>query len=672
MICRYVDNYGVVRFVFRKRIFRRTALALPLLLSTLSGPAVGQLCQPHINNRDCSDAGARDCPFSKPRFALLLANDQYLGEGHAKLPNLENAVKDAESIAASLRNDFSVHCVKNATLTEAMREFELVAQYQKKLGAHVAKDRINSRDIQFLAYFAGHGVRDKVTGLNKIMFRPQSGSSFSPELLVSITQDVDAMVSRKLVSDHLAPVVLVDACRNTPSTLASRTTFEGSLVPTFAGSGHARRLPEIARVRGPKPIINVAQPGNPDGRHYVAYSTAPGRKAMDVGEDRFSPLLAKEIMLRGASIDVILRRVRGRVVKRWGPEFGPELQSTLAAGYMLQGYWRQPVEMCDELARYFWAAVSEACPDFLPGPCAQSFVPSRFPMACSTWKVWKDRCTTNSLHGEFAQYFKGGARDKCDEPEIAMSALSVPAVKFAAGEAYISLAAKRIAMLGPPDSRFMAPPRSSAGRPIDLGTLPSRLLKSQEIIAGYKTAGYHQPTLSQDQIETVSPVPLFPLPTERTGQALGITLEKGTKLVRDCETLKCQPEWVGVQYRDPKTSQLFRGFVPRSTVFFALPDEIALTYEQDDVVPNEASLQNISASIAKYSLGERGAIRPQVSARYLTDADAASDGRHTLALARAATLSEIFRSAGFKAATIDVYEAQDSNVPAAIAELPAR
>ena len=77
---------------------------------------------------------------------------------------------------------------------------------------------------------------------------------------------------------------------------------------------------------------------------------------------------------------------------------------------------------------------------------------------------------------------------------------------------------------------------------------------------------YSEPRLAQDRVETLAAVRLYPLPTART-DIFGVTIPKGTQLLRDCETMEGEAGWVGVQYKQSGQKDTFRGYVPRSTVF---------------------------------------------------------------------------------------------------------
>jgi hypothetical protein len=621
-------------WIYRRPRHLRRVLAWSMVsLCVFVSAASAQQCAPPLSGRSCGDAPS-NCPYVGSRIALVMGNNKYMGLDHQKLPDLQNAVRDAQEVANTLHAmGFRVHCVTDALRAEAEKEFELVRSYNEILDKDVADGRLRARDIQLVVYFAGHGLRNVTKNQNMMIFRHEQGS-INDSTLVAISHPVGTMVKRYLVSAHVQPVVLIDACR-------------ASAIVAQPGEG---------------------SPGPGLKSYAVYYSVSSGGVAPDAGAERFTPFMTKQLQLRGLPLHLMFSNVAARLKEKLKPL--PEGEVPIATPALTHVPWRRPSEACDLEALDVWHRIAYLCSDGINEACLRSFDPKQEPSVCNSWRDWNSRCPNNPLTKEFARYFERDERKPCDDPQVvAELGARPPVVQFAGGEVFASLAAKRFAVPGLPTARFVARGAAPKVAPVNLETLAPRMLRSQKILTLFRTAEFSEPLLAQDRLEVVNPVALHPLPTLRTQLTLGITLEKGTQVLRDCETLQCQPDWVGVQYKDPKKNQTYRGFLPTSAVFVTLPNEVPLDYVENELVPDAASLERLDKSIANFPAIERGLIRPQVSARYLAGSDA--EGR-VLARVRASTLSAILRSAGFKPATTDVYEAADTTIPAAVAELPIR
>ena len=199
------------------------------------------------------------------RWALVLGVGHY---ADSSVPDLDNTVNDARTMAASLNNmGFEVYYLENATREAFDQTVARIGQDQA--GANLG-----------LFFFSGHGVQ--VDGINYALpsdIAP-SGSDFLAQQGISVNQLIQVL--KGFGTQNL--VVILDSCRNSP--------FGDQ---TATGTG-------LALVDAPENTI-------------IAYSTAPGAVALD-GSGANSPYTAAlASILEGPQEDVrdVLRLVRARV-----------------------------------------------------------------------------------------------------------------------------------------------------------------------------------------------------------------------------------------------------------------------------------------------------------------------------------------------------------------------
>lgn len=229
------------------------------------------------------------------RWAFVLGVAEYTDKS---IPDLENTVNDARTIAASLNDlGFKIYYLENAAAADI--EFTV---------ARIEEEQVGS-DLGFF-YFAGHGLQ--LDGVNYALpadLRP-TGEDFLVQQAVSI-QNLVARLG-KIGTDSL--VVVLDSCRNSP-------------FPDRKASGVG-----LALVDAPENTI-------------IAYSTEPGAVALD-GAGANSPYTAAlASALLGSEEDIrdVLRLVRARVRVATGGEQTPWYADNSRGAIPMQP--REPVKI---------------------------------------------------------------------------------------------------------------------------------------------------------------------------------------------------------------------------------------------------------------------------------------------------------------------------------------
>ena len=135
--------------------------------------------------------------YPDTRVALVIGNDRY-----EALPDLNNAVRDAEAIAAMLRDHLMWDIVITDTNVDRNRMFELIDEFEAK---------IRLADVAFV-YYSGHGMQ--VDGIN---FMIPVDADLESERDVGRdaipTHDLLEAMKQARSRTHL---VLFDACRDNP------------------------------------------------------------------------------------------------------------------------------------------------------------------------------------------------------------------------------------------------------------------------------------------------------------------------------------------------------------------------------------------------------------------------------------------------------------------------
>ncbi len=202
--------------------------------------------------------------FAEARLALVIGNSAYK---HAT--RLDNAVNDSRLMSATLkRQGFDVSEYAEADLK----------QMKRALQAFAAKVATTGPDTTVLFYYAGHGVQ--VRGANYLV-------PIDAEIENENGVEVEALAADNLMqmvanAGTRLNIVILDACRDNP--------FRG-----FRSSARG-----LAQIEAPTGTL-------------VAFSTAPGRKALDGakgGNSPYTAALATTFAAPGLRIEDVFKRVR--------------------------------------------------------------------------------------------------------------------------------------------------------------------------------------------------------------------------------------------------------------------------------------------------------------------------------------------------------------------------
>lgn len=228
---------------------------------------------------------------SDERVALVVGNSSY-----AQAP-LQNPVRDARLIATTLRElGFQVRHLENAKLmdmVEAMRDFLL---------------QTKSSQVR-VVYFAGHGTQFK--GKNYLL--PIDAELKDEAELVWKTANASEFIERLGQAKSGVNVVILDACRNAPVIIGTRTRKLGSTRSLAAGF-----------VSTPAPSGTM-----------IAFSTAPDSVAFD-GKSANGPYarnLVAHMRTPGLPVEQLFKRVRVAVSEETGHQQVPWESSSLVGDF---------------------------------------------------------------------------------------------------------------------------------------------------------------------------------------------------------------------------------------------------------------------------------------------------------------------------------------------------
>lgn len=202
------------------------------------------------------------------RTALIIGNAEYKAVGR-----LKNPINDAEDVAKNLRElGFDVTLLKDAPLRQIEQAIENFNRQLRQGGVG-------------LFYFSGHGVQ--VDGENYLV---------PVEAKLERGQDVryEAYPVGKLLgaiedAGNKANIIILDACRNNPFTRSWRSSTRGLAPPAQTAQGV-----------------------------FIAYSTAPGKVALD-GHGRNSPYtsaILRYIQTPGLDVEQMFKSVRRDVLQK--------------------------------------------------------------------------------------------------------------------------------------------------------------------------------------------------------------------------------------------------------------------------------------------------------------------------------------------------------------------
>jgi uncharacterized caspase-like protein len=236
-------------------------------------------------------ARAAEPPAGPERVALVVGNASY-----ARAP-LQNPVRDARLIAATLRElGFQVRYLENAALkdmVEAMRDFLLQTR--------ASQVRV--------VYFAGHGTQLK--GKNYLL--PVDAELQDEAEIAWKTANATDFIDRLGQFKSGVNIVILDACRNAPVIIGTRTRGLGatrSLAPGF--------------VAAPAPSGTV-----------IAFSTAPESVAFDgkAANGPYARHLVANMRVPGLSVEQLFKRVRIAVAEETGHQQVPWESTSLVGDF---------------------------------------------------------------------------------------------------------------------------------------------------------------------------------------------------------------------------------------------------------------------------------------------------------------------------------------------------
>jgi uncharacterized caspase-like protein len=248
---------------------------------------------------------------AEPRIALIIGNGAY----EAVSP-LTNPTRDAALMARTLEGlGFEVTLATDADL----------ATTQAAISAFGRALRDAGEEATGLFYYAGHGVQS--FGRNYIL--PVDAALTDAADLSLVAVEAEAVLRQMASARNRTNIFILDACRNNP-------------FPESVGFGET----------------GLAEMDAPAGT-YIAYSTSPGRVALDgTGENSpFTTALAREIAVPGQTIEAAFKNVRVAVRDETGGMQTPWDTSLLTSEVVLAA----PVEEdpLTRAARELWEDVRD-------------------------------------------------------------------------------------------------------------------------------------------------------------------------------------------------------------------------------------------------------------------------------------------------------------------------
>jgi uncharacterized protein DUF6384/caspase domain-containing protein len=219
--------------------------------------------------------------YAAERLALLIGNESY----DAKVGPLKNPHNDIALVGAALRTlKFSVTEIKDADY----------GTIDKAINRHIQNVRRAGSESISLIYYAGHGAANPDTKINYLI--PIDVTNADDDELwansINLNRVVEGLREQAPNATHY---IVFDACRNELNLTAKgkRSLAERGLVPMSYTPGVM-----------------------------IAYSTAPGKTATDVGDGAgiYARALAEEIVKPGLEAVTMFRRVALRVNREIGQD----------------------------------------------------------------------------------------------------------------------------------------------------------------------------------------------------------------------------------------------------------------------------------------------------------------------------------------------------------------
>jgi formylglycine-generating enzyme required for sulfatase activity len=250
------------------------------------------------------------------RVALVIGNNDY-----ATLPNLNNAKKDAEGMAAKLRGlGFDVILKTNAgsrTIGRALADFE---------------NRLAKADVA-LVFYAGHGIQ--ANGKNHLI--PSDANIEVEEDLRFESVDAQEFLQAMNRAGTPLNIVILDACRDNPLPRRSRSAARGLAIPA-----------------APAGIKGTA----------IVYSAAPGQTAQDGpkgGHGIFTGALLKVLNEPGLKLEDVFKRTARRVASLTRGKQDPWINSSVKGDfYFKPGNSSGPKANSADNEGIFWNSIKDS------------------------------------------------------------------------------------------------------------------------------------------------------------------------------------------------------------------------------------------------------------------------------------------------------------------------
>lgn len=247
-------------------------------------------------------ASAQTADKSEKKVALVVGNGAY-----KRSIDLPNAPNDAREVANSLRR-LGFLVVEGIDLSHAGMQDKLREFGRALVGADLG-----------LFFYAGHGLQ--VSGENYLV--PIDAQLKREADLDFEAVKVDAVV-RQLSREAKVKVVILDSCRDNP--------LAQELARSMASSPQSRaRSTQVSAGMGAIDVNSVTGT-------LIAFATAPGMVALD-GDGKHSPFteaLLQHLETPDLDIDLMMKRVRGQVVRSTGDRQQPWTNSSLTAEFFLR------------------------------------------------------------------------------------------------------------------------------------------------------------------------------------------------------------------------------------------------------------------------------------------------------------------------------------------------
>jgi tetratricopeptide (TPR) repeat protein len=231
-------------------------------------------------------------PATKPvaqgrRVALVIGNSAY-----QKVPALTNPQKDAEAVAASLRN------VGFETVTLAMD-----ASREKLIDSLRTFANEAEKADWAMVYYAGHGI--EVNGQNYLI--PVDAKLAADRDIQFEAVPLDQVLAA-LEGAKKLKLVLLDACRDNPFAPQMRRTTAPDVVAAAPTAGGAVGTRSIGRGLGEVKV---------QGASLVVFAAKHGQTALDGegGNSPFAVAMVQRIATPGVEINKIFRLVRDDVME---------------------------------------------------------------------------------------------------------------------------------------------------------------------------------------------------------------------------------------------------------------------------------------------------------------------------------------------------------------------